>query len=321
MRRRTLLAAGCAVPNLARGGMDWRPVRPLRLVVPFPPGSALDLIARLLVREMEAMLGTAILIDNRGGAGGNIGADAVARSVPDGHTLLISSPGPLVLNQYLFPSMPFDAEAAFVPVALVATHPLLLLVAADRPERHLADLVTTARSGAHAHYATAGCGSAGHLAMEALKARLDLEEPNHVPFRAAAPSLEALAGRHVDFAMEGIVTARGFIAGGLARPLAVTTARRWPSLPQVPTLQEAGVAAYDFASWICFAYPAGVPEEAVRLLNAVTNAALAAPMLLERLHQVGAAPGGGTARQAAAHLRAERRKWAEAVRVAEICDA
>lgn len=287
----------------------------MRLIVPFAPGGALDVLARLLAWEMEPLLGTTILVENRSGAGGNVGAEAVARSEPDGHTFLISSPGPLVVNPFLYPSMPFDPATAFVPVALVASNPLLVLASARRPERGLADLVTTVRSGQRLNYSSAGAGSAGHLTMEVLKSRLGLAQPQHIAFRGAAPSLEALSGTHVEFALESITSAIGFISGGLARALAVTTAERWPGLPDVPTVQDSGVEDFDYVSWICFAYPAGVSEEAVLLLNAAANRALAAPGIRQRLLRLGAIPRGGSARQLEQHLRAERVKWAEAVRI------
>ncbi|MGG5885689.1 Bug family tripartite tricarboxylate transporter substrate binding protein [Falsiroseomonas sp. HC035] len=315
MRRRSLLAAGLAAPSLAGAQVSWLPDRPMRLIVPFAPGGALDVLARLLAWEMEPLLGTTILVENRSGAGGNVGAEAAARSEPDGHTFLISAPGPLVVNPFLYPSMPFNPEVAFVPVALVASNPLLVLASTRRPERSLADLVTAIHSGARLNYSSAGAGSAGHLTMEMLKSRLGVAQPQHVAFRGAAPSLEALSGGHVEFAVESITSSIGFISGGLARALAVTTSERWPGLPGVPTVQESGVTDFDYVSWICFVYPAGVSEEAVLLLNAATNGALATPGMRERLLRLGAVPRGGTARQLEQHIRSERTKWGDAVRI------
>jgi tripartite-type tricarboxylate transporter receptor subunit TctC len=313
MHRRALLAS-LAAPIAAQAQTPWRPERPVRLVVPFAPGGALDITARLLAREMEGPLGQPIVVENRSGAGGNVGAEAVARAAPDGHTFLISSPGPLAVNQFLFPQMPYDAESAFAPVVLVAINPVVILAAPARPERSLADFIATARARA-TNYATSGSGGAGHMAMEVLKARLGLGNLEHVPFRGAGPSLQALAGNQVEFAIESITSAAASIAGGTARPLAVTTARRWPGLPAVPTVQEAGVADFDLASWTSFVFPAGTPPAAVARLNAVANDALRLPAVRARLLELGADPQGGSAEELDRFIRAERAKWREAVRV------
>lgn len=315
MRRRHLIAGAFALPMAAFAQPAWRPERPIRLVVPFAPGGALDITARLLAREMEAPMGQSFVVENRSGAGGNVGAEAVARAAPDGHTFLISSPGPLAVNQFLFASMPYDPETAFAPVALVAINPVVILAAPGRPERSLADFLAAVRSGRPVNYSTSGSGGAGHMAMEMLKARLGLRGPEHVPFRGAGPSLQALAGGQVEFAIESITSAAASIAGGTARPLAVTTARRWPGLPEVQTVGEAGVAGFDMASWTSFVYPAGVPAGAVARLNAATNEALAKPEIQARLRELGADPRGGTPAELDAFIRSQRVVWREAVRI------
>ncbi|NKC30818.1 Bug family tripartite tricarboxylate transporter substrate binding protein [Falsiroseomonas selenitidurans] len=314
MRRRALLAAALA-PATARAETGWRPTRPLRLIVPFAPGGALDITARLLGWEMEALVGVPIQVENRSGAGGNIGAETAARAAPDGHTLLVGSPGPLVVNPLLFPAMPFEPEVDFVPVALATRNPVVLLAGPRRPERRVAHLVQAAQAGEFLTYSSAGPGSGGHVAMEVLKARLGLPGLPHIPFRGAGPSLEALAAGQVTYAAEAITSAAGFIEGRLAHPLAVTTAERWPGLPGVPTVAEEGLPGFDYASWTCLVYPAGVAEEPVLLLNWAVNVALARPALRARLLELGAEPAGGSATQLARHLRDERGKWQEAVRI------
>lgn len=314
MQRRTVLAVSLAAPA-ALAQPAWRPDRPVRLIVPFAPGGALDITARLLAREMEGPLGGTIVVENRSGAGGNVGAEAVARAAPDGHTFLISSPGPLAVNQFLFASLPFDPETAFAPVALVAINPVVILAAPQRPERSLADFIASVRAGRPLNYSTSGAGGAGHMAMEVLKARLGLPGPEHVPFRGAGPSLQALAGGQVEFAIESITSAAATIAGGTGRPLAVTTARRWPGLPDVATVQEAGVTPFDLASWTAFVYPAGVPSAAIARLNAATNVALEKPEIRARMLELGADPMGGTPQALDQHIRSQRVLWRDAVRI------
>ena len=160
MRRRLLLAAALATP-VAQAQPAWRPDRPIRLIVPFAPGGALDITARLLAREMEGPLGAAIVVENRSGAGGNVGAEAAARAAPDGHTFLISSPGPLAVNQFLFPALPFDPETAFAPVALVAINPVVILAAPNRPERSLPDFIASVRAGRPLNYSPAAPAAPG----------------------------------------------------------------------------------------------------------------------------------------------------------------
>jgi len=315
MQRRSLLAAMLAAPATARAQHIWRAERPFRLVVPFAPGGALDITARLLAREMEPALGQPIVVENRSGAGGNVGAEAVARAAPDGYTFLISSPGPLAVNQFVFPSMPYDPETAFSPVVHVVINPVVILGAPQRPERSFADFLATVRSGRPVNYSTSGSGGAGHMAMEVLKARLSLPGPQHVPFRGAGPSLQALAGAQVEFAIESITSAAGSISAGAARPLALTTSQRWRGLPDVPTVQESGVPDFDFASWTSFVYPRGVPAGAVLALNSATNLALAKPDVQARLFDLGASPVGGTAEDLDRFIRSEREKWREAVRI------
>jgi tripartite-type tricarboxylate transporter receptor subunit TctC len=287
----------------------------MRLIVPFAPGGALDLTARLLAWQLEPLLGVPVLVENRSGAGGNIGAEALTRSEPDGHSMLLASPGPLVVNPFLFQEMTYDAETEFAPVALVTTNPMAILAGPRRAERNLSHLLMTARSGERLNYSSAGPGSGGHMAMEVLKARLGLPSLLHIPFRGASPSLQALLAGQVQFAVESLASAAGFIDGEVAFPLAITTAQRWPGLPEIPTVQEEGLADFDYASWSCLVYPAAVPEESVRMMNWAVNAALRTPILRRRLLELGATPAGGTPAQLERHLAAERGKWGEAVRI------
>jgi tripartite-type tricarboxylate transporter receptor subunit TctC len=315
MHRRTILtAAALAASAPARAQTPW-PTRPIRFVVPFAPGGALDTTARLLARFLEPRLGQGFVIDNRAGAGGNLGAELVAKSPPDGYTLLISSPGPLSVNQFLFASLPYDPESAFAPVIHVAMNPVVIMAAPGRPERSYRDMVAAARgAGGRLNYSTSGSGGAGHMIMELLKSRegFVLE---HVPFRGAGPSLQALAGRQVEFAIESITSAAAAITGGLAIPLAVTTARRWPSLPEVRTLIEEGVAGFDLASWTGLLFPAGTPAPAIARLNEAVNQVLGEPEVRARLLDMGADPVGGPPEQLGRHIAEERVKWREAVRV------
>lgn len=317
MRRRILLAGALAAPAIARANTIWLPRRSIRLIVPFAPsGGALDIIVRLLAWAMAPRLGVTVIVDNAPGPGGSLGANNTAWAQADGHTALLLSPGPLLANPFLFPGGE-DEAVNFVPVALTTSSPMVILAAPHRPERDLPQLVATLRRGTRLSYASAGPGSGGHMVMETLKARLDLPTLQHVPFRGAGPSLEALTAHQVPLAVAPLASANRFVEGRLAYPLAVTTAARWPDRADVPTVRESVLPGFDYASWTCLIYPPGVSEEARPVMNWAVNQALRDPTLRTRLRDMGVETVGGTPTGLARYLQDERAKWAEAARIAE----
>jgi tripartite-type tricarboxylate transporter receptor subunit TctC len=311
-----LAALGGAAPPLLRAGpsraQSW-PDRPIRLVVPFPPGGVADLLARSLAPHLQALLGQPIVVENRAGAGGNVGADAVAKSPPDGNTLLLSSTGPLAINAALYGQMPFDPATAFAPVALALVAPMVLVVRADRPWRGLGDVLEAARAApGRLSGGSAGNGSTPHLALELLKsmARVDI---THVPYRGVAPATTALLGGDIQMMFDTVPQAMPQIRGGALRPLAVTTARRVAALPEVPTVAEAGVAGYESSSWFGVVAPAGTPAAVVARLADAVAAALRQPEVVARFAEQGGELEGMGPEAFAAFIRAEREKWTAVV--------
>ena len=305
MRRRSLLALPLLSPALAaaQGGAAgaW-PNRPLRIIVPFPPGGLADLLARPLALRLQSALGQPVVVENRPGAGGNIGADAVAKAAPDGATWLLGSIGPLAANQFLFANMPFDTRSAFAPcVQLVAT-PKVIAVNKDRPWRDLAALLADAKARPGAiRGGSAGNGSSLHIALALLNQRAGVEI-THIPYRGAAPAVTDLVSGTLDLMVDNIPNILPQIREGSVRALAVATATRLPVLPAVPTAAEAGLPGFVFGTWFGLAAPARTPPEIVGRMAAAVDAALKEPEIGPRLAETGAVIGGGTPEQFAGFI-------------------
>ncbi len=313
-RRRlaALAALGLAAPARAQ---SW-PERPIRLVVPLAPGGIVDLLARALAPHLQASLGQPIVVENRAGAGGNVGADHVAKSPPDGYTLLLSAAGPLAINAALYPALPFDPATAFAPVALVLATPMLLVVRADQPWRDLAALMAAARAApGRLAAASGGNGSTPHLALELFKSMAGLDI-THVPYRGQGPATTALLAGEVALMFDTATLAMPRVRGGEMRALGVTAPRRIAPLPEVPTIAEAGVPGYESSSWFGLVAPAGTPAPVVATLAQAMASALGRPDIVARF---GAGTGGvlggdGGAEGFAAFVAAERVKWTRVVR-------
>jgi tripartite-type tricarboxylate transporter receptor subunit TctC len=309
-------ALGVAPPLLRprpSSAQSW-PDRPIRLIVPFPPGGVADLLARSFTPHLQASLGHPVVVENRAGAGGNVGADAVAKSPPDGYTLLLTSTGPLAINAALYAQMPFDPAAAFAPIALALVAPMVLVVRADRPWRGLGDVLEAARAApGRLSGGSAGNGSTPHLALELLKsmARVDI---THVPYRGVAPATTALLGGDIEMMFDTVPQAMPQIRGGALRPLAVTTARRVAASPEVPTVAEAGVPGYESSSWFGLVAPAGTPAPVVARLADAVASALRQPEVVARFAEQGGELGSMGPEAFAAFIRAEREKWTAVVR-------
>ncbi len=287
--RRTVLALPLlATPALAQG--DW-PTRPIRIVAPFPPGGLADVLARPLAARMQAAWGQAVVVENRPGSGGNIGADVVAKSPADGYTFLVGSIGPLAANEFLFSSLPFDPRSAFAPVALLATTPKVLCVGSGKPWQTLGEFTAAARAGALTA-GSAGNGSSLHLALELFNEAAGVRI-THVPYRGAAQAVTDLMGGQIDSIVDNVPNILAQIRGGRVRPLATLTAARLPQLPEVPTMAEAGGPNLVFGAWFCLVAPAGTPAPVILRVAEQVDLMMRDPEVGGRLSAQGAELGGG----------------------------
>ena len=315
MRRRALLAlAALPLPAFAQPARPW-PDRQLRLVVPFPPGGAIDAMARILAGPMGEALGQPVVVENRAGAGGTTGTGAAAQAT-DAHTLLMVSIAHAV-NPALYPRLPY-AEADFVPVGPVAVVPNILVVPASRPWRSVADLVAEARRRPGGlTYASAGSGTSIHLAgaLFADLAGLGLE---HVPYRGSAPAVTDLVAGRVDMMFDSVTSAGPHVASGRLAALAVTTSRRIAAMPDLPTMAEAGIAGFAVDPWFAMLAPRAFPAGARAPLSALLSRLIADAAVAERLARIGAEPMTGDAASLAALLAEETARWGAFVRRAGI---
>jgi tripartite-type tricarboxylate transporter receptor subunit TctC len=289
------------------------PSKPVRMVVPLSPGGFADVPARLLAPRLSAQFGRQFFVENRPGAGGTMGTDHVAKSEPDGHTLLFTAT-PHVINPWLYKSLPYDALQDFAPVALVATGPYALVVNSQLRVGTVRELIAAANAHpGEIDYASSGNGSAQHL-VTAMFASLAGIKLNHVPYKGSGPAMQDLVSGQVKVSFAGIPNVLSQVRSGRLRLLAVTTATRWPDLPEVPTVAEAGVPGYEAALWVAVIAPAATPAEIVQRLHAEIGKALQDPELLQGLRAAGIAPKLKVPQELAAFLRAEHEKWGRVVR-------
>lgn len=306
-----------ALPAAAQ--TPW-PSRPLRLVVPFTPGGTTDLLARALAPELQQRLGQAVVVDNRPGAGGNIGSAEVAKAT-DGHTLLMGTVGTHAINAALYPRLPYDPVRDFAPVTLVAAVPNVLVLnpanAARRGIQTVADLIRVARANpGKLNMASSGNGTSIHLAGELFK-RMTGSFMLHFPYRGSGPALLDLIAGNTDLMFDNLPSALPQIKAGKLLALAVTSAQRSPAVPELPTVAEAGGAAlkgYEASSWFGLLAPSSLPADAVARLQREAAAALNTAALRERLAGQGAVAGGGSAAEFAALIASETAKWAQVVK-------
>jgi len=320
LRRRSLVALGlsAAAPPWARGQGAW-PTKPVRIVVPFAAGGTTDILARALAPELAKSLGQAFIIENKAGAGGNLGADLVAKSPPDGYTLLMGTVGTQAINPSLYPKMPYDAIKDFVPITLVAGVPNVMVM---NPAKAAADGITDVRTFiayARAHpgklnMASSGNGTSIHLSGELFKTMTGTYMV-HFPYRGSGPALLDLIGGTMDVMFDNLPSALPQIKAGKLIALGVTSSERSAALPDVPTIAEAGpVKGFDATSWFGLLAPAGTPAEIVNRLQQESAKALGSPALKERLLSQGALPGGMAPADFGRFIAAETRKWAAVVK-------
>jgi len=321
VRRRGLLlgtAAGLAAPAIGlRAAQPW-PSQPIRLVVPFPPGAANDTLGRAIADQLAPRLGQPVVVENRAGAGGAVGSENVARSAPDGYTLLLGHIGTLAVNPAIYPQLPYDVLKDFAPVAMIAMVPNVLVVHPKLPFQDVQGLVAHARAHpGELRYCSAGNGSAGHIVMLAFCNALGLEM-EHVPYRGLGPALNDLVAGRTDVTLGGAPTVMPLVRQDMLRALAVSSAERVPSLPGIPTVSETVSPGFNVVPWYGIAAPAGTPPAIVTRLNTEVNASLNSPEVKQRLEQEGALPAPMSPEQFAALISSELQRWGKLIREAGV---
>ncbi|NKE43946.1 tripartite tricarboxylate transporter substrate binding protein [Roseomonas frigidaquae] len=317
LTRRSLgavLGAALATPAL---GQSW-PSRTIRIVVPFPPGGSTDTLARRLAEKLTAALGQTVVVENRPGAGGTVGADMVAKSPPDGHTLLMGVTGSNAIAGSLFRTLPYDPANAFAPLSRVVSAPLILVVNKDQPIQDLAGYIAAAKAAnGGLTYATPGNGTSMHLTgvMFGQAAKVEL---THVPYRGSAAALTDLVGGQVQSSFADFLVALPQVRAGALRALAVTSPARHPLLPQVPTMDEAGLPGFAATSWQGLFAPAGTPAPIMARLHAEVARAMTAPEIKDSFAAQGFTVEATTPAEFDAFVRAEVAKWAVVVREGRI---
>ena len=293
------------------------PNRLIKIIVPYAAGGAVDIVARTIGQPLAEALKQPVIVDNRPGASANIGMEMVARATPDGYTLLMASNG-IATNMALFQNLTFDGRRDFAPIAKIGYAPLVIVVPASSPAKSLKDLIAMAKAEpGKLTYASAGNGSSGHLAGELLKstAKVDIL---HVPYKGGAPAITDLLGERISFMPINPVEVMAHIRAGRLRALAVASDKRFPLLPDVPTVTEAGVPGYEASVWWGLIAPAKTPPEIVRQLNAETNKALANPTIANKLSELGVVVTPGTPDQFAAFIKSQTELWSGVVKSAGI---
>ncbi len=289
------------------------PSRPIRFIVPFPPGGGNDIVGRIVALNLGVGLGQPVVIDNRGGAGGTLGTDITAKAPPDGYTMLVNNIS-LAVNQTLFKKLPYDTLKDLAPVGLLGRQPNILVVHPALPAKSLRELLDAARAKpGQMNYGSGGVGTASHLSTEMLKlmAGVDL---THVPYKGLAPALTDLMGGRVDLIISTMASALPHLKSGKLRPLAATTAHRSSFFPDVPTMSEAGVKGYEFSTWYGLLVPAGTPRAIIGRLNAESAKTLASSTVKEQFMAQGIEAAPSTPLEFGTYLRSEVAKWAKVIK-------
>ncbi|TPG21319.1 tripartite tricarboxylate transporter substrate binding protein [Variovorax guangxiensis] len=311
----TVAAAGAlSLAPLAAHAQAAYPSKPITIIVPFSAGGTTDILARVVGLYMGTDLGQPVVVDNRAGAGGNIGGQAAARATADGYTLFMGTVGTHAINQSLYKKMPFDPIKDFAPLSRVAMVPNLLVANPSQPYKNVKEMIAYAKAHPNKiNFGSSGNGSSIHLSGELFKqmAGVDMQ---HVPYRGSAPAVSDLLGGQISVMFDNMPSAIPHVKGGKLRALAVTTAKRSPALPDVPTIAEAGVPGYEATSWFGLLAPAGTPAPIVAKLNASILKALADPEVKKKLAEQGAEPFGEKPEQFAAFIQAETAKWGKVVK-------
>jgi tripartite-type tricarboxylate transporter receptor subunit TctC len=323
-RRKLIACAGAAAvapfasrAGLAQGSAAW-PNRIVKLVVPFTPGGGIDAVGRIIGARLSEMWGQQVVVENKPGAGGNIGSDFVAKAKPDGYTILGGTISSHAINPSIYPKMPYDAVKSFQPITLIGTNANVLVVGAASTYKTVQDVIAAAKAKPGSiSFASAGNGTSQHLSGELFKSLAGISM-EHVPYKGSGPAIQDVMAGHVPLMFDTTVVAAPHIQSGKVRALAVTSTKRVGSLPGVPTMAEAGVKGYEILSWQGIFAPAGTPKEIVQRLNAEIVKILKMPDMRERLAGLGLDPVGNTPDEFAAFQQAEIAKWAKLVKEAKI---
>jgi tripartite-type tricarboxylate transporter receptor subunit TctC len=308
-----LLAAFAILPAHAQ-----YPSKPLRLIVPFAPGGSTDIFARLIAERAQGPLGQPVVVENRAGAAGNIGANEVAKGAADGYTLLMATTGVMSINNALYKSMTYDAAKELEPVLYVASITNVLIVPPDSPARSVAELIALAKKEpGKLSFASSGAGASTHMTAELFKSMTGTDLL-HVPYKGSGPAMPDLMAGRVNMMFENAPGAMSHIKAGKLRALGQTGLKRSKALPDVPTVAEAGVPGYESLSWSGIAVAAGTPKNIVDKLNKDLNVVLAMPELRQKIEEQGAEVIGGGPEVFARHIQAEREKWTRVIRTANI---
>ena len=313
IRRRTLVAATLALPAIGRAQAAW-PDRPVRFIVPFPPGGSTDVLSRVLAEALAARLGQPVIIENRPGAAGNVGVEAIARARPDGQTIGISTIGPLSAHLALYPSLPFDPRTDFTYLADLYEIPNVFVVNPQSGITSVADFIARAKAKpGELTFGTPGNGTTGHLGTEFFSRAAGIRL-THVPYRTGAVAVQDLIGGRIDLMFDNLPTIIGQISSGQIRALAVSTASRWPGLPDVPTLAEAAIPGFDVTSWSGLLGPRGLPEPIAARITREVIAIGEDPAFQQRYFQMGARATMKGPEVLRARVAQEIPRWAEVVR-------
>ena len=321
MTRRTVTfaaALGC-LTGTALAQDKW-PSKPITYIVPFPAGGTTDVLGRLIGQKLGAALGTTIVIDNRGGAGGGLGSEIASRAAPDGYTILGGTVSSHAINVSLYPKLGYDPIKSFTPITLIGTNPVVLVVNQASPYKTLADIVAAAKAKKPLSSASAGSGTSQHLALELLKWKAGIDI-THIPYKGSGPAIQDVIAGQVDMMFDTSVVAGPHIESGKLRAIAVSSAKRLPSLPNVPTVAESGVPAladYEVTSWQAIFAPAGTPKAIVDRLHVEIGKILKEPEIQERIAKLGMQGADMTIEQIVAFQKAEVAKWAAVIKAANI---
>ena len=304
-------------PCHGAAAQEW-PARPVTLIVPFPAGSAVDALARAVANALSENLGKQFVVDNRAGAGGNIGGAAVAKATADGYTLLVGTPAPIALNKLMYKGLPYDSERDFVPVVLAAKSPLMITAKADFPVKSLADLIAYAKQNpGKVNVGHPGNGTLGHITSALIQQFAGVQMTN-VSYRGSAPLMTDLLGGQVDVAMDFMPTYVPLVADRKVRALAVTTSQRAPQLPDVPTVQEAGLKDFEATAWFAIVAPTGTPRDIVMKVNKVVNDFLKSDKGKAFLEQNTLQAVGGSPEALKTFIAGELAKWRPVIEAAKI---
>ena len=310
-----LCAATAAAPSYVQ---DKWPSKPITYIVPFAAGGTTDVLARVIANKLGPALGTSVIVDNKPGAGGNIGSDFVAKAAPDGYTILGGTISSHAINVSLYPNMPYDPIKSFQPVTLIGTLPNVLVVNADSPYHNLKELIAAAKAKPEAlTFGSSGNGTSQHLSSELFQSMTG-SKMLHIPFKGSAPAMQALLGKQVDLVFENILSAVPLIQSGKLRALAVTSSKRASGLPDVPSLAEAGLPGYEIVSWQAVFAPAGTPQPIVQRLATEIGKIINEPDVKARLAGLGVEPSGAGPAELAALQKSEVAKWGKLIKASNI---